>query len=97
MQASNRWAEAHLEDDEASVLDQMLAETGRVTGIDTGQAELVRLHRWRFANPGRQTGEPAFVDASMQLAAIGDWCIHGRVEAAFQSGRQGAIQVQSQL
>ena len=55
------------------------------------------LHRWRYANIQRQAGEPCFFDAANQLAACGDWCIEGRVEAAFLSGQALAEKFKANL
>jgi renalase len=97
VQASNRWAEANMELADAEVIDRLVAETSRVTGLDVGRADHIALHRWRYANPGRQKGEHSLIDAERRLAAIGDWCIHGRVEAAFLSGLDGAQRIRALL
>jgi len=34
----------------------------------------------------RAVGEASLFDAGLGLAAAGDWCVGGRVEAAFLSG-----------
>ena len=86
VQASNQWAEANMELADSSVITQLIAETGRVIGQDVGQAEHVALHRWRYANPKQRQGMHSLIDDQHQLAAIGDWCIRGRVESAFLSG-----------
>lgn len=53
--------------------------------IDAGEADTAIVHRWRYANVERPAGEPYLLDKDSQLAACGDWCIAGRVEAAFLS------------
>jgi len=97
VQASNRWAEANMELADAEVIDRLADETNRVTGVDAGRADYIALHRWRYANPGRQQGRRSLVDSERCLAAIGDWCIRGRVEAAFQSGLDGAQRIRELL
>lgn len=95
--ASNRWAEANMELADDAVIAALIEATAKSTGVDVGAAGHVGLHRWRYANPGPRTGEPALVDAPNRLAAIGDWCIRGRIEAAFHSGRGAAERILSLL
>lgn len=57
------------------------------------KAEHIDLHRWRYANIHKQSGEPALIDMNHRLAAIGDWCIQGRIESAFFSAMQAAEQL----
>lgn len=91
--STNRWAEAHFETDERAVITHLLEQLRLVAGFDPGIADHVGLHRWRYANIGRQNGASCAVDQGLQLAAIGDWCIHGRVEAAFTSAHELAQQL----
>jgi predicted NAD/FAD-dependent oxidoreductase len=46
------------------------------------------LHRWRYANVGNEESELTLVDDKNRLAACGDWCSEGRVEAAYLSARR---------
>jgi len=62
-----------------------------VTGMDVDVANLSAVaHRWRYAAVEQALGEPFAVDWDRQLVACGDWCEHGRVEAAFLSGEAAA-------
>ncbi len=83
--ATNAWADAHIDDHEDDVTAHLLAETSAVIGHDARAAEHVQLHRWRYANIGKQSGPPAYVDDERRLAACGDWCLRGRIESAFTS------------
>ena len=83
--STNQWAEAHIDADQAYIKDHLCKEVERVTGAPIGQADHIGLHRWRYANIGRQAGAGYFIDSAARLAACGDWCLHGRVEAAFLS------------
>jgi len=87
--STNQWAEEHMEDDKEAVMSHLISETSRVVGLDLSEADhkLVHknVHRWRYANINRQDGDPYFLDCDHKLAACGDWCIEGRVEAAFTS------------
>ena len=83
--STNAWADAHLDDDPGDVKGHLMREVSDVTGIRARDAEYVELHRWRYANIGRQQGPPFAIDHRNGLAAAGDWFVRGRVEGAFQS------------
>ena len=95
--STNQWAEAHIDADQAYVKDHLCGEVERVTGVASGKADYIGLHRWRYANIGRQTGAGYFIDPAARLAACGDWCLHGRVEAAFLSARRLADGLKAML
>jgi len=93
VQTSNQWAEANMDVGNDSVIAQLIAETGRLIGQDVNTACHVALHRWRYANPGQREGAHSLIDASQRLAAMGDWCIRGRIESAFLSGLDAAQRI----
>lgn len=95
--ATNAWAQAHMEDDPEEVMAHVIAEASRVTGIDLTSADHRDLHCWRYANISRQSGEPFILDAEHRLMACGDWCIQGRVEAAYLSGKAAAERLKQEL
>ncbi len=95
--STNRFADAHLGDERERVVAHLAGELERVAGIDAARAVHVDLHRWRYANVGRQTGGKSFIDAGRRVAAIGDWFIQGRVESAFASARDLARTLESLL
>ena len=84
------WAQAHLEDDQETVKQQLTARFCALTGVSPAAITSAQLHRWRYALSA-EVAEPeeAFVlNESARLAACGDWCLGGRVEAAFSSAYQ---------
>lgn len=83
--STNAWANEHLDDEAGTVQQHLAAELLEVTGIDAGAATFTALHRWRYANVDRQTGDPYALDVQQRLAACGDWFVRGRVEGAFTS------------
>ncbi len=85
--ASNDWSEANLALDDAAVLDHMLGELSRVTGLDARLARHRAVHRWRYANAPYVPSATHWLDAGAGLGAAGDWWIRGRVEFAFESAR----------
>lgn len=88
--STNAYADANLETEVSAIQDHLLREVSEITGIDCGQASFCQLQRWRYANVDKQSGPACLVDEEMQLAGCGDWFRHGRVEAAFSSGREVA-------
>ncbi|MEL7186607.1 MAG: NADP transhydrogenase subunit alpha, partial [Pseudomonadota bacterium] len=83
--STNAWADEHIDDDTNVVVEHMLAEASLVTGVDLRSAAHRQVHRWRYANTPKQAGPAHFLDADARLAACGDWCVRGRIEAAFTS------------
>lgn len=95
--STNRWAEANIDLDDDSVTAYLQQELARVIGLDVSSAEHVALHRWRYANIGRQQGEGFFLDCDQRLAAAGDWCLHGRIESAYLSAWRLAQRLRREL
>lgn len=95
--STNRWAEANMDADPETATEFLLRQLEQVTGVDISSADHVALHRWRYANIEKQDGAGYFIDADRRLAAVGDWCIHGRIEAAFSSACELAQTLQTRL
>jgi len=88
--STNQWAQSHLEDDQQAVIKYLSDQTSQSIGLDVSQADHQTLHRWRYANMKTVYSEKSLVDDKNQLIACGDWCIQGRIEAAFISGLSAA-------
>lgn len=85
VQASNAWAQAHLDHDAEQVKTTLLKAASEFAGFDLSTAPHQVLHPWRYAATRRPAGQPFLKDDALQLAACGDWCLGGKVEAAFLS------------
>lgn len=85
VQANNHWAEDYLDAPAEEVEAMLEAALSERLGIDAAMAARRRFHRWRYASVATPLGRDFAYDAENGLAAIGDWCLRGRVEAAFQS------------
>ncbi|HET8806846.1 MAG TPA: FAD-dependent oxidoreductase [Methylophaga sp.] len=83
--ATNAWTRSNFELDLNAAGDHLLSEVERIAGIDRRDLLHQETKRWTYVNLNRQTAAKAYLDKSRQLAACGDWCIQGRVEAAFTS------------
>ena len=81
--SSEKYAEAHIDDDRDRIMQYLCGETTRIIGYDVDAAEYKTLHLWKFANNAIREHCPTFIDYDVQLAACGDWCLGGRVEGAF--------------
>ena len=94
---TNEWAEQHIDDDPGQVESILKDEVRQLLALPADRIEHSSLHRWRYANVCRAGGKPFCIDPEMRLAACGDWCIDGRVEAAFDSARQLAMHLNEHL
>jgi predicted NAD/FAD-dependent oxidoreductase len=85
VQSRDDWVTEHLEADQAWVEEALITASEAVIDASVRQADYVSLHRWRFAKVRTPAGERCLFDAKNRLAACGDWCEAGRVEAAYSS------------
>jgi predicted NAD/FAD-dependent oxidoreductase len=83
--STNEWAEENIEVEPQETQKYLIEELSDILDFDVSAANHIDLHRWRYANVHPQSSQKAFMDKENQLAACGDWCIEGRVEAAFLS------------
>jgi renalase len=92
--STNRWAEAHVDLPRADVIEHLLQETEVHIGPVVHQAVHVDVQRWLYANAEKRVDADAcLLDREQQVVACGDWCIHGRIEAAFLSGQAAAAAI----
>ena len=83
--ATNAWTQQNFELDLSDAADHLLSEVIRIAGINQHDLRHQQIKRWTYVNLLKQTTGKAYLDKQQQLAACGDWCIKGRVEAAFNS------------
>jgi len=96
VQASAAWSTAQLEAEPDSVLTELTAAFAQLSGITAAPA-FTRVHRWRYALAATPLGEPFLWDKSAKLGLCGDWCLAGRLEAAFLSGAALGIELSNEL
>ncbi|MEM8651377.1 MAG: NAD(P)-binding protein [Pseudomonadota bacterium] len=94
VQSTNTWADEHVNEDKCIVEETLLRTASELVGLDLTKVPHKNLHRWLYASTPVAGEKPYLIDEQNCLAAIGDWCIRGRVEAAFESGRQLGEQIQ---
>lgn len=84
--ANSMWADANIDKPLDMIRQQMIETVRRYIKLTPSEGDAVVIHRWRYANVQRPAGSAYLLDRVSQLAACGDWCIGGRVEAAYLSG-----------
>lgn len=87
--ASPEWSRANLErtpEEVLNLLGQRILKQIPTTTIPNYQS----AHRWRYAFVETPAGQSCFWDTDRKIGACGDWCLGGRVEAAFDSGEAAA-------
>lgn len=97
IQSDHDFAAQRIDDDRDAVMQDMINEAGKTCGIDVGRANHAVIHRWLYANPGPVAGRDYLMDKPAKIAAIGDWCIAGRVESAYLSGAACAQTIRETL
>lgn len=83
--ASNKWADENMEADIEKLKAEMLKNLSQVLKFDDNNLLNCEIHKWKYANIGKNTRFKYLLDQNEKLAAIGDWCIQGRIESAFMS------------
>lgn len=91
--ASPDWSAAHLEEQPEDVARLLRDAFFEAVGIAPRQPAHIEAHRWRYALVTEPVGEAALLDQASRIGACGDWCLGGKVEAAFLSGRALAEQL----
>jgi predicted NAD/FAD-dependent oxidoreductase len=94
LQASADWSAKHIDEDEAMVAGQLLDAFARLGGPSANVVRAV-AHRWRYAKAGAASSRRALWLTAVQVGLCGDWMGGGRVEDAWLSGREMAIQLLS--
>ncbi|MDR3520061.1 MAG: FAD-dependent oxidoreductase [Acidocella sp.] len=90
--ASAAWSAAHLEHPADEVIATLSAAFVQATRI-TAPATFASVHRWRYALADAPLGEDCLWDPQQQLGLCGDWCLAGKLEAAYLSGRSLGIRL----
>lgn len=83
--ASNKWSDENMEADIEDIKLKMIESLSSIIDYKDHIPVKCKIHRWRYANIGKNTKYKYLLDQNNKLAAIGDWCIQGRIESAFMS------------
>ncbi len=90
LQASPAWSTKHLNDDPERVKAKLLKGFAEITGIRTTPGHAV-VHRWHYAQTQTPLGRSHLFDKALGIGLCGDWCLGHRVEDAFVSGLELAL------
>jgi len=82
------WSDAHVDADRDWVQDVMLKSASALLGLPLEKAPHIALHRWLYASSKTSPETTCLQDEGFVVA--GDWCLGGRVQGAWLSGRAAA-------
>jgi len=85
--ARSDWSETRINEPPEAIQPLLTDAVKRITGIDACTAAYATTHRWRYAHANAGVPESCIFAPDAGLAACGDWCCGGGVEAAFLSAQ----------
>lgn len=91
--ANVAWSTEHVDLEADQVIELLLPDIQQVIGVPLNAATDVQAHRWRYAKTAQALGEAALFDPVSGLGVCGDWCLEGRIEAAWVSGKDLAQRI----
>lgn len=94
--AGAAWSARHLEDEADAVIGSVTAALADIAGDAALTPVFAAAHRWRHARVDKALEVPFVAGCHGRVLACGDWCIGGRAEAAFESGRLAALHAAEQ-
>lgn len=83
--STNQWAHDNIDLDLDIVKEKLILELQKIVNFDVKGIKYENIHRWRYANCAKRSGEESLFDESLNLGICGDYFISGRVESAFMS------------
>ena len=90
LQSTASWAEQHSAATSAQVIAELAQAMSVITGLELPQPSNSEAHFWPQARPAEQLKWGALAAPRLNLYVCGDWCMGGRIENAWLSGRQAA-------
>jgi len=93
LHADPEWSRAHLDAAREDVLAELRNRLVDLVGAPLPRAAYEGVHLWRYARTSEPLGAPCLWDPLRSIGVAGDWCLGGRVEAAWKSGRALASQM----
>ena len=86
--AEAHWSDKHVEADRDWVQDVMIKCASALMDMPLTDAPHIDLHRWLYAS-NKSASDRAYIKED-GLVLAGDWCLGGRVQGAWLSGRAAA-------
>jgi len=90
LQSSPRWANAHLDSEPQAVIGELLGALQTMLDAPLPAPTFQHAHRWLYARPAAISDWGALAAPAQGLYTCGDWCLGGRLEAAWLSGQHAA-------
>lgn len=90
LQSTADWAQAHTDTDPQQVARELLTAMGKVLDLPMLSPTATHTHFWPAAKSADVLQWGALAAPELGLYVCGDWCMGGRVENAWLSGRQAA-------
>jgi len=87
------WSNTFMNSDKQELKEEIIDAASELTGLALSEANYTTIHRWLYAAVSQGAETPCLVDSSRKILACGDWCLGGRVEGAWLSGKAAAEQV----
>ena len=87
LHGSREWSREKVEAEPEFVLQELLDEFFRQTGIKAAVPSWSSAHRWLYAQASEPLMDGCLWDPEIGLGLCGDWCRGSRVEGAFLSGK----------
>lgn len=88
--AAPDWSDEYAQADRDWVQSVMLDAASILCDRKLDQAPHIALHRWLYAYANVGVGQDCLIDPALGVVLAGDWCVGGRVEGAYVSGRAAA-------
>lgn len=90
LQSTPDWCAEHLDDDPEQVALTLVAAMAKVLGQTLPAPSFQHAHHWLYARPRESADWGALAAPDKGLYVCGDWCLGGRLEAAWLSGQHAA-------
>lgn len=90
LQSTASWAEQHAHSSPEQVITELTQAMAKVLGLQLSASDSYQAHYWSHARPAEQVKWGALASTRLNLYVCGDWCLGGRIENAWLSGRQAA-------
>ena len=90
LQSTASWAEQHVHSSPEQVVADLRQAMAEVMGLQLPASSSSQAHYWPQARPAEQMKWGALAATQLGLYVCGDWCLGGRIENAWLSGRQAA-------
>jgi renalase len=86
LQATPDWSSPRLRLEPDDAIAKALAALSRLLQVELPAVRWQQRHVWAYARPETRGRRDFLLDTRLGVAACGDWCIGGRIEAAWSSG-----------